>query len=318
MLNPSANARGANVLAAGFICACELDMAALKPGNVGLHGAGHGMDVADFRRSAAAAAPALTAPQGGVGRRILAAVQATRNAVGCNTNLGIVLLCAPLLQAALTRRPTEDLRRALRRVLAELSVEDARLAYEAIRLANPGGLGASPRHDVRQAPQVTLRQAMAEAAAWDAIAREYAGDYAIVFGFALPRLRQAQARWTALEAGEAWAASAVYLALLAQLPDSHIARKHGAAPAQAVSRRAAVFAEQLAACDDPRLLAPALLAWDGELKSTGMNPGTCADLTVATLFAARIEAHLEQQDLPPRGRLADGAVMRRGMSPTAP
>ena len=31
-----------------------------------------------------------------VGRRILEAVRATREAVGTNTNLGIVLLCGPL------------------------------------------------------------------------------------------------------------------------------------------------------------------------------------------------------------------------------
>ena len=34
-----------------------------------------------------------------VGERILSAVQATQEAVGLNTNLGIILLCAPMIQA---------------------------------------------------------------------------------------------------------------------------------------------------------------------------------------------------------------------------
>jgi triphosphoribosyl-dephospho-CoA synthase len=30
------------------------------------------------------------------------------------------------------------------------------------------------------------------------------------------------------------------------------------------------------------------MTWDGELKQRGINPGTSADLTVATLFARRL------------------------------
>jgi triphosphoribosyl-dephospho-CoA synthase len=33
-----------------------------------------------------------------------------------------------------------------------------------------------------------------------------------------------------------------------------------------------------------------LLTWDGELKSRGINPGTSADLTVATVFASSLAA----------------------------
>ena len=57
-----------------FVAACEAELSALKPGNVHVFADGHGMTVADFRRSAAAAAPGLTDPALGVGARILAAV----------------------------------------------------------------------------------------------------------------------------------------------------------------------------------------------------------------------------------------------------
>ena len=54
-------------------------------------------------------------------------------AAGCNTNLGIVLLCAPLA-AAVERR--EPLRTALHAVLGGLDVADAAAAYRAIARAN--------------------------------------------------------------------------------------------------------------------------------------------------------------------------------------
>ena len=80
-------------------CLAELD--ALKPGNVHRFADDTRMSVADFERSAAAAAPVMGRAGLPVGKRILGAVEATRNAVGQNTNLGIILLAAPLASAAL-------------------------------------------------------------------------------------------------------------------------------------------------------------------------------------------------------------------------
>src|SRR5262245_56603725 len=83
-----------------FLAACRAELAALKPGNVHVHAGGHGMQVAQFEKSAEAAAPWVGAHDAKVGTRILRAVEASFAAAGCNTNLGIVLLCAPLAAAA--------------------------------------------------------------------------------------------------------------------------------------------------------------------------------------------------------------------------
>ena len=91
-----------NAIAEAFIAACRDEIEAPKPGNVHVFADGHGMTVPDFLRSAEAAAPALSNPSLPVGARILAAVEATFAAVGMNTNLGIILLCAPLAAAAET------------------------------------------------------------------------------------------------------------------------------------------------------------------------------------------------------------------------
>src|SRR5690349_23718513 len=66
------------------------------------------MSVADFEKSAEAAAPVIGQATLSVGARIRLAVEATRGAVGHNTNLGIILLAAPLAQAGLTRGRSEE------------------------------------------------------------------------------------------------------------------------------------------------------------------------------------------------------------------
>jgi len=267
-------------LMSAFIDACMLDVMALKPGNVGIHGIGHGMEAADFIRSAVASAPAIAAVSQSVGERIYNAVTATRAEVGINTNLGIVLLAAPLAQAVHQAGMTSSaatLRDELARVLATLSVADAQLAFDAIRLANPGGLGDSQRHDVRKPARATLLEAMREAADRDSIARQYATAYADVAGIGLPRLDAARARGC----DRRWAATEVYLGFLASLPDSHVARKFGVDQAQSLCESARPYA---AAPVEPSTRVALLRDWDVALKTRGLNPGTTADLTVATLF----------------------------------
>lgn len=290
---------------AAFLWACGLDVAVRKPGNVSVASAGHAMEAAQFLASAAAAAGPLFARGLPVGERIEGAVVATRAAVGCNTNLGILLLCAPLAAAlerlgatvappAFVRSPDRTagdhggaagcepaaLRAAVRGVLAALDVADARAAYRAIALANPGGLGRAPSQDVAAPPDVNLRAAMALAAERDSIARQYADDFAEIFGDGFAAL-------AASDGCLAGAVQTLFVSLLAGRPDSHIVRKLGAGVAQTVTAEAAVWRSRLHA--DPAAGDSAAFAqWDESLKSAGINPGTSADLTVCTLFAAAL------------------------------
>ena len=273
-------------IAEAYTAACLVELDALKPGNVHRHAEGHGMTVADFERSAGVSAPALTRRGASVGSRILDAVQATRAAVGQNTNLGIVLLSAPLAAAA--ERGELDLRVALARVLEALDLDDARAVFAAIAAANPGGLGTAERHDVRAPPTVALREAMADAAARDLVARQYVTDFADVFGVGAPTFTAAMADG----AVAAEAATAVYLAFLATDLDSHIARKFGREIAEALRNEAAARRDMLV---DPARRYEALMAWDTELKARGLNPGTSADLTVASIFAAYLSAMREER-----------------------
>src|SRR5262245_39419818 len=77
--------------------ACLLEATARKPGNVHRYRDFDDTTYLDFALSAAAAAPAIEAAAGRrVGATVLEAVTATRRVSAANTNLGIVLLLAPL------------------------------------------------------------------------------------------------------------------------------------------------------------------------------------------------------------------------------
>ena len=285
---PEAQRRAAwpDAIAAAFIAACRDELDAPKPGNVHVFADGHRMTAADFERSAVAAAAPLAAAGTRVGQRILDAVVATATAVGSNTNLGIILLCAPLAAAAESR--PRDLRAALREVLLALDRQDADLAFRAIVRASPAGLGRAERHDVFAPATVDLRAAMAEAADRDRIAQQYVSDFADVFMVGEPRFAQV----LAASGDRRLAIVSVFLTFLADGPDSHILRKHGAAVAERVRRSATALQRRAQAARRLDDVLPALLAWDAELKAAGINPGTSADLTVATLFADRLRNDL--------------------------
>ena len=300
-MSGQAFALDAGQVAAAFRTACRLDVTAFKPGNVSMSAPAHGMRAEDFLVSAEAAAPALCMPGLSVGGRILEAIEATRRVVSCNTNLGIVLLGAPLAHAALTLSSVAGLSLRLQSVLTALTVGDTDQAYRAIRLAAPGGLGRAERHDVAADPQVTLLDAMREAAGRDRIARQFASGYEDVFGVGIPAARRAVAQKVEAEQ----AVLEIYLAFLAGFPDSHIARKWGEPVAQAVCVEAEQWRNRLWDARGTAQAHAVLQDADARLKSRGINPGTSADLTVATWFALSLEELLQaeyQQSTIPSGR----------------
>lgn len=283
--------------------ACLLEASAPKPGNVspGLHF--HDTRYEDFLASAAAIGASFAlAGQQSLGVTVLSAVEATARWTRSNTNLGIVLLLAPLARAAHACGKREigeresgggaagtALRAQLARVLATSTVDDAANVYAAIRLARPAGLGEVPREDVSTTPTIPLHDAMALAAERDGIAREYATDFRATFEIGAPALASAR------RDGLAWDDAVVetFLELLAAAPDTHIARKLGADAAAAISRRARATLDSGGVRTSAGRRSTAEL--DRHLRDGGntRNPGTTADLTAAAIYAVLLEERLE-------------------------
>jgi triphosphoribosyl-dephospho-CoA synthase len=272
--------------------ACIWEACASKPGNVNRRHDFTDASLEDFLLSAIAIGPAFEhAAHFGVGETIWEAAASTCRLSRSNTNLGVILLFVPLIKAclriagsfgaqALKKADPASIRKSLSDVLGALTVEDARHAYSAIRMAQPGGLGRVSQSDVAEEPSITLLQAMNLAQKRDSIAREYATDYVITFEIGLPALNEAVSKAD----GFSRAIVQAFLEVLSRVPDTLITRKRGIESARRVSRMAkevlkhgGVFTSKGRA---------ELKRMDRELrdKTHNLNPGTTADLTAAAIF----------------------------------
>lgn len=265
--------------------ACIWEATARKVGNVHPHASFTDLDHNDFLRSADALAETLRgARNASVGEAILRAVRGRIEVTPSNTNLGIILLLVPLAK-------TRD-RTALQRLLVKLTVRDAELAYEAIRIASVGGLGEAADQSVADKPTVTFLNAMAMAAGRDAIARQYVTGFADIFEFGVPRLLNAFERFGCVEA----AIIDCQLHWLTKFPDTLIARKRGGIVALETQIRAVAVSTSGGLATSAGRAAGILL--DAYLRGDGnkLNPGTTADLVTACLFIALREGKLKPSD----------------------
>lgn len=273
--------------------ACELEVLSPKPGNVC---PGHDFEDAsadDFLKSAAAIAPVLASSQPSLGLSILKAVQATRNIVSHNTNLGIVLLIAPL-----ARVPENlSLVYGINEVLEGTTVEDSMHVYKAIRLASPGGLGNAESQDVQSLPTETLTACMQLAADRDLIARQYVTGFRDVLTTGFDLLKAAQ-QSVACQKSQV---TTLALRLLSMFPDSLIQRRCGEAEAITVQQKAQQIID--AGWPDSGGSESLYAKFDDYLRKDGhhRNPGTTADMVAAILFAAQREGWYEIPALQPGG-----------------
>ena len=128
---------------------------------------------------------------------------------------------------------------------------------------------------------------MALASDKDTVARKYQNGFAETFDLALPIYYNILVKWGNM----GLAALAVYVELLTRIPDSHIERKYGKQFSGLVAERMARLHGELFNTENPETLMPLLYSIDQEFKAKGVNPGTTADMTVATVFLALLADH---------------------------
>lgn len=167
-------------------------------------------------------------------------------------------------------------------VLASLMVDDARKAYEAIRLARPAGMGKMEKYDItEERVGITLRDT-------DSITREYVTDYRITFVLGYPSLMRYWERSRSLMDSIVQTS----LTILAEVSDTLIGRKKGPVVAEEVSRRARRVLELGGAFSEPGR--EALKDFDLYLREEDhrLNPGPTADLTAPSILVALLEGAL--------------------------
>jgi triphosphoribosyl-dephospho-CoA synthase len=286
-----------------------LEINAPKPGNVHRNVGFARTNYDHFLASAVAAAPSfktaalrgiklaegkIIASEIGVGRIIKDSIQRINVwQHGGNTVLGTMVLLSPIAAAAGMTIRQEDvfdlqkLRKNIRAAVEATTPEDAVAFYEAIRIAKPGGLGKAPRFDATKSSskrelletRTTLFDVFKISADYDSVAREWTTDYSTVFDTGLPFLKKELENKNGIND----AAVHIFLQILAENPDSLIARKVGGGKAARISKEARRILRSGGL--ETKKGKAALAKFDESLRDpeNRLNPGTTADLVTATL-----------------------------------
>jgi len=272
--------------------ACVLEVDAPKPGNVNRYYDFDDTTLEDFHLSALAIGqPFANIRVQGVGKTVLESVRAVRRNVSTNTNLGILLLLAPLGLAWSRIRdghnviPVHELpalwKKEIRWVLDNLNIQDTAYVYQAIREASPGGMGVVDEYDVYgQAPSVTLLEAMRPAAERDMIAQQYVDGFSLVLGQGYEMFASALQKGLSMPQ----AINETFIYLLSLHTDTLISRKIGKERSMEVQQMARKVIEGKMSVKD----------FDQVLRSEKhvLNPGTTADLITAVVFVYLMERSL--------------------------
>ena len=275
-----------NQVKMAFEYACKLDVFSIKPGNVLIDYPAYGMTHKDFLQSSMACSDIICEHNMDIGEKILESVKASIDVVGCNTNLGIILLCVPIVEAIYLDKDHKFKQSNLKIVLDGINIEQTKTIYKAINAANAGGMGFKDKFDLksRKITDFKLIDAMKFASEYDYIAAEYSTYFNCIINNIAINWRN---NFRLMNDAEC-ATTATFLQQISLNPDSLIARKYDLNTAKQVSERFKSLAEDYCKLKNPNILNNKLLLMDSELKIQGLNPGTTADVVVASIFLNRL------------------------------
>jgi triphosphoribosyl-dephospho-CoA synthase len=293
-----------------------LEASAHKPGNVSVVTDFDHTRYEHFLTSAVAARPSFerAARQGiavsegkivvsnvGVGRLIMeCASDIDTWEHGGNTLLGTIILLVPIAASAgMTLADNlfevKELRKSLSLVIESTTPEDAVNVYNAIGIARPSGLGSAPRLDVNDPESVTrilrertsLYQIFKIAEKYDTICSEWTNNYPVTFDLAYPCLTELLGKANDLNL----AIIQTFLKVLAECPDTFIARKTSLERAQQVS----VEAKRILSLGGLQTSRgkEGLRSFDQQLRKSDslLNPGTTADIISAALALCILDGY---------------------------
>ena len=266
-----------------YLFACRKDIEIIKPGNVNIKSPHPDTKAEVYLESSLLSSKELFKTDYSLGERILNSIKITRSKVKTNTNLGIILLCAPIIHACIYFNNL-TLREGIKKTLSTSTVKDTQDLCMAINISAPGGLGTREIYDTASKPTVSILEIMNHSASYDRISYQYSHDYSDIFDFIIPRLVFLNKKHNSLDIS----LSLMFMEILAKIPDSHISRKFDDKIAKKTSNNASDLLKILDREYSPDYLVDRLNNLDYEYKKKGINPGTTADLLVASLMIYKI------------------------------
>ena len=276
------NARIRIILKKQIKFVCDTEIKSLKPGNVHKYSKGHGMNIKDFLKSSLIISKCLTKNNLDLGKKILVSVNEIQNKIKKNTNLGIILMLSPIVTVVQKEGiiSKKKLLKKIKSLIKKQNIKNSIPIFKAISLTSPGGLGFSKKYDVNEPSNTNLYKAMEFAKEKDLIARQYCNGFKDIYKIGIPAYKIFYNKWGKVD----WALTGVYLTFLKKFNDSHIVRNKGNKIATSIKKEAKKYYFFLKNNKSLTKIKKKLLVFDKKLKSKRINPGTTADLTVATLL----------------------------------
>ena len=267
-----------------YLESCLDELKVNKPGNHSLNSKIMGMYSEKFLLVSKISAEFLVKENLSLGEMIFYSTKKCIDSINSNYNLGIILLCAPLMKALLNK--PVNLRKEVRKVIIDARACESSLVIDAIKYANPGGLkkykGVSNILEKNRGEK-KIYEIMLISSSWDRISNCYVDNYSEIFDFGLPFFGNIKKRVSREKA-----ILMLYLEYASKSPDSHLLRKFGSCKAIAVMKMFRMLSLKI--IRNPYKDFDVLVrSMDAYLKHFNYNPGTCADLTVTTLLIDKIK-----------------------------
>jgi len=234
----------------------------------------------------------------GLGKMILEAVRETDHWVANNTNLGIVMLLTPIsVVAGMSEDETVNwdvFRDKIDQLIRSTTSEDAVNLYQAINIADAGGMGEQDDLDVANESSlqklrddnVNMFRVLEMSSAWDKLSYELTHKMPVTFEIGYPVFQRVKS-----EKGINEATVQTFLTILSRVPDTLISRKFTDAKAGEVSARAQAILEEGGILT--RKGTSIVGKFDQELIKGGLNPGTTADFTASSIMVAYLDGYRE-------------------------
>jgi triphosphoribosyl-dephospho-CoA synthase len=225
-----------------------------------------------------------------LGKLIKTAVSQTNKWIANNTNLGIVMLLTPIAAAAGMSSNLVQLKDNISRIMDSTTPQDAANLYDAINIADAGGMGERDDLDVGNDSAkdellekgINMFQVLDISSGWDMLSYELTNGMPISFETGFPVFRGVKPAH-----GTNSATVQTFLTILSRYPDTLISRKYGKKRAENVS------GDAKAVLDEGGILGSdgfsRVARFDEKLVQNRLNPGTTADLTASSIMIALLE-----------------------------
>ena len=230
-----------------------------------------------------------------IGKLIKEAVIETNKWVAHNTNLGIIMLLTPLSAAAGMSNDIDELQDNVDRIIRDTTPYDAANLYDAINIADAGGMGEKDELDVGNDDSkkqlidkgINMYDVLDLSAQWDMLAFELTRTMPITFEIGYPTFNGVKQTNNINNA-----TVQTFLTILSIYSDTLIARKFDVETAQKVSEDARLIIAEGGILTYKGT--DMINEFDKELVKKNLNPGTTADLTASSVMVALLDEYMDK------------------------